>query len=251
MILEKKREFIHSWYVFLMTFLTIAFLLTNKKLIFDFPLLFFMMFVFLKNGLCFSQFKKIVFFALVFSFSFFIINVLYPAEVLKLGATYQIYYLDIPKVAFWKALNTMVRLLFISLLSMSSTIAIDYTKVILYLISKKGLNVFWGYPLLLALNSIALFKKEFERIKINARLRNLPYKDKFSLFFPMLVFSIRHSQRGAMSLVTRGLSNNKNFYFNYGLSPIDKMWGMIFLTLYLIMLVVCLVGALQCSAITL
>ncbi len=233
MINEKSKEFIHSWYIVLMTFFTLVFLLANKKLMMDLPLIFFMMYVFHKNGLTFYKIKRILFFAFIFSFSFFIISILYPAEALKTGVNYHFYYFEIPVVVFWKALSTMIRLFFVSFLSMSSTIAIDYSKVILYLISEKGLNVFWGYPLLLALNSISLFKKEFERIRINARLRNLPNKDKFSLLFPMLIFAIRHSQRGAMSLVTRGLNNHRNFYFNYSLSPIDKRWGIVFLTIYL------------------
>ena len=243
MIHEKPREFIHSWYVFMMTLLTLIFLLTNKKLMLDLPLVFFMIYVFLKNGLLFSKLKENIFFAFVFSFSFFFIGILYPAKALMTGASYSICYLEIPVVVFRKAFFTMIRLFFISLLSMSSSTIINYTKVILYLISEKGLSVFWGYPLLLALNSISLFKKEFERIRINARLRNLPLKDKFSLFFPMLIFAIRHSQRGAMSLVTRGLNNHRKFYFNYGLSPLDKRWGIIFLTIYLLIIGAFLHGA--------
>jgi energy-coupling factor transporter transmembrane protein EcfT len=100
------------------------------------------------------------------------------------------------------------------------------------LIVHKGLKLFWGYPILLALNSIALFKEEYDRIKINARLRDLPFKDQFMLFFPLLVFAIRHSQRGALSLVTRGLNQQKTFYFSYGLSFDDKKRLFLFWLIY-------------------
>jgi hypothetical protein len=86
------------------------------------------------------------------------------------------------------------------------------------------------------MNSIALFKDEFDRIKVNARLRDLPLKDRLSIFFPLLVFAIRHSQRGALSLVTRGLSDQKSFYFSYDISSLDKNIFKVFLLIYLILI---------------
>jgi energy-coupling factor transporter transmembrane protein EcfT len=191
--------------------------------------------IFFKNGLEFLVFKRILLYAFLFSFSFLMINVLYPSSALKMGKIYQIGHVKIYYASLMQATQTMIRLFFISFFSMSSGAVIDYTKVVLYLIVHRGLRPFWGYPLLLALNSIALFKKEFERIRINARFRNLPLKDKLSLFFPLLVFAIRHSQRGALSLVTRGLNDKKNFYFSYHLSHQDKKWPKIFWPFYLIL----------------
>jgi energy-coupling factor transporter transmembrane protein EcfT len=130
----------------------------------------------------------------------------------------------------------MLRLMLVSFLSMASGVVIDYTKVVLHLIVHKGLRLFWGYPFLLALNSIALFKSEFERIRINSRLRDLPWKDQLSLFFPLLVFAIRHSQRGALALVTRGLSDEKTFYFSYDLSPSDKFLFRLFLVSFVFLI---------------
>jgi energy-coupling factor transporter transmembrane protein EcfT len=85
-----------------------------------------------------------------------------------------------------------------------------------------------GYPLLIAMNSILLFKEEFDRIKLSAKFRGLGLKDRLFALFPLLVFAIRHSQRGSLSLVTRGLNPNKSFYFGYEISIQDRKWLSIF-----------------------
>jgi energy-coupling factor transporter transmembrane protein EcfT len=169
------------------------------------------------------------------SFGLFFLNVLYPAKELQTGEVYQISRFVIYQASVTKALSGMIRLFLASFLSMSSGAVIDYTKVVLHLIVHKGLKLFWGYPILLAMNSIALFKEEFERIRINAKLRELPWQDQLSLFFPLLVFAIRHSQRGALSLVTRGLNHQKSFYFSYDLSELDKLRLRLFLSAYLLL----------------
>lgn len=203
---HQKEEFLHSWYVLIITFFSLLFLLINRGFALDFILSAVVFFIYFKNGLEFSKFRKLFFYAFVFSFSIFVLNILHPAKDFSTN----------------KAFKTMLRLFLVSLLSMTSGSIIDYTKVILHLIVHKGLRLFWGYPMLLAMNSISLFKKEYERIKINAKLRGLPFKDRLSIFFPLLVFAIRHSQRGALSLVTRGLNQEKSFYFSYDVSVKDK-----------------------------
>lgn len=218
----EMREFLHSWYLLLITFLALLFLLLNRRFILDLPLCLVVFALYFKSGLKFSRFRKIFVYAFLFGFGIFILNILYPAKQLRVGDVYQVLQMTIYKASWDKALATMLRLFLVSLLSMCSASVIDYTKVILHLIVHKGLRPFWGYPMLLAMNSIALFKEEFNRIRINARLRDLPYKDQLTLFFPLLVFAIRHSQRGALSLVTRGLNQRKSFYYSYDLRNQDK-----------------------------
>lgn len=221
--LSEIRESVHSWYVLVMTFYALIFLLTNKNLWLDWPLILFMLMVYFKNGLGIRELWRFSLYAFFFSFSLFVISVLYPKASLK------------PSEVYPKATLTMIRLFLVSLLSMSSGVVINYTKVVLHLIVDKGLKPYWGYPMLLAMNSVALFKKEFERIKINARFRGLPWKDQLSLVFPLLVFAIRHSQRGALSLVTRGLNNQKSFYFTYEVNSVDRKWLILFWSIYLVL----------------
>lgn len=232
---NRPHEFVHSWYLLLMTFFSLLFLLVNRNLLLDIPLLFFLFPIFFKNGLKKENFLQFCGYAFLFSFGLFLINILYPAASLKTGVVYRLNYFEIHHTALLKALDTMARLFLVSLLSMSSGAGINYSLVVLYLIVHKRLRLFWGYPLLLALNSISLFKKEFERIRINAHLRDLPFKDQVSLFFPLLVFAIRHSQRGALSLVTRGLNEEKSFYFTYDLAATDKFWLKLFWIIYFVL----------------
>ncbi len=229
---QEKNEYLHSWYVLIITFFSLVFLLLNRYLIIDAFLVFFVFTIYFKNGLNISKFKKLFFYAFLFSFGLFVLNVLYPAKELQKGAIYSIGKLTFYGASIDKSLTSLYRLFLVSLLSMSSGVVIDYTKVILHLIVHKGLKLFWGYPLLLAMNSVALFKEEFDRIKINAKMRNLPLKDKLFLFFPLLVFAIRHSQRGALSLVTRGLNEKKTFYFSYDVTNSDKKRLFLFWVVY-------------------
>ncbi len=213
---KREQEFFHSWYLLIVTFLSLLFLFINHKYILNLSLFIFCLYLYFKNGLELSSFIRIVRYAFAFSLSIFVLNILYQR-----GGN-----------SLVKAGETSTHLFLIALLSMSSTAAIDFSKVVLYLIVHMGLRLFWGYPMLLAINSLALLKEEFERIKINARFRNLPLKDKVFIFFPLLVFAIRHSQRGALSLVTRGLSHQKSFYFSYELSFRDKTILLVFCSLY-------------------
>jgi hypothetical protein len=231
----RPREYLHSWYLLQITFFTLAFLLINRNLILDLPLVVVTLYFYFKNGLSISKFKRLFIYAFIFSFGLFFLNVLYQAKELQTGEVYQISRFVIYQASVTKALSGMIRLFLASFLSMSSGAVIDYTKVVLHLIVHKGLKLFWGYPILLAMNSIALFKEEFERIRINAKLRELPWQDQLSLFFPLLVFAIRHSQRGALSLVTRGLNHQKSFYFSYDLSELDKLRLRLFLSAYLLL----------------
>lgn len=232
----RPREYIHSWYLLNISILSLFFLLINRNIYFDLPLLIINFYFFFKNGLSVSKFRRLLFYAFSFSFGIFILNVLFPSQLLKSGKVFHFFNFIFYQNSLESGFSLMLRLMLVSFLSMASGVVIDYTKVVLHLIVHKGLRLFWGYPFLLALNSIALFKSEFERIRINSRLRDLPWKDQLSLFFPLLVFAIRHSQRGALALVTRGLSDEKTFYFSYDLSPTDKFLFRLFLVSFVFLI---------------
>lgn len=220
--MERQREYIHSWYTFIITAASLMFLLLNKNLAISVVLILGVLFLFLKNGLGPQKLIKILSYAFFFSFTLFLLAVFNPSKTLQSGEVYELLNMTFYKSSVDKAFMTMMKLFMVSFLSICSSSAIDYTKVILHLIVHKGLKLIWGYPFLLAINSITLLRDEYERIRLNAHLRQLPFKDKIFLFFPLLVFAIRHSQRGALSLVTRGLNDQKTFYFSYDLTWTDK-----------------------------
>ena len=105
-----------------------------------------------------------------------------------------------------------IRLYFLFSVSMFSFAAIEFDKVFTYLMATKKLKVTWGYSMFIAMNSLQLLKKEQERINFNAKLRGVKWHQRYLTFFPLLVFAIRHSERGAMALVTRGINPDKLFY---------------------------------------
>ncbi|QDK40503.1 hypothetical protein DOM21_03330 [Bacteriovorax stolpii] len=236
--LEPKAEFIHSWYLLIISFFTFIFLLASNVLWANFALTLFMLFLFKKNGLSNRVLLKLSLYAGFFAFMFLLLNLLYPGEKLRVGEQVSIFSWSVYKAALINGLQNFARLFMLTLVSMSSTYTIIYTKVILYLIIHKGLKVIMGYPLLIALNSILLFKEEFDRIRLSARFRGLGWWDRLFVLFPLLVFAIRHSQRGSLSLVTRGLNPNKSFYFGYDLSARDRKWLRGFFLFYVLLVAI-------------
>lgn len=227
-----KAEFVHSWYLLIMSFLTFVFLLASNVLWANLALSFLILYLYCKNGLSAKILFKLSCYAFFFALLFLILNLLYPGEKLRVGEQVTFISITVYKAALFNGLKNFARLFMLTLVSMSSTYIISYTKVILYLIIHKGLKVVMGYPLLIALNSILLFKEEFDRIRLSARFRGLGWWDRLFVLFPLLVFAIRHSQRGSLSLVTRGLNPNKSFYFGYELSARDRKWLRLFLLTY-------------------
>ncbi len=224
---QRDVEFIHSWYLLIICFLSLIFLLISSNHYSNTVLTAVVYFLFFKNKLSIKQFFKLLVYAFTFSFMFFLLTLLYTNDTYQTGVVHKVsflhFYFSVYEASLNKALLIFYRLFFLTIVSMGSSQVINYTKVILYLVIHWGLKVFWGYPLLIALNSILLFKDEFERIKLSARFRGLGWIDRIFLFFPLLVFAIRHSQRGSLSLVTRGLNPHKSFYFTYALRLRDRM----------------------------
>lgn len=231
--LETKKEFIHSWYLLIMSLFGLVFLLASRTLPLNIFMAGFLLYLYKKNGLPNKVLFRLSVFALIFSSMFLFLNLLYPGEKLQVGEQISIGQFTFYKAALMNGLINFARLFMLSLVSMCSTYAIVYTKVILYLIIHKGLKVIMGYPLLIALNSILLFKEEFDRIRLSARFRGLGWWDRLFVLFPLLVFAIRHSQRGSLSLVTRGLNPNKSFYFGYDIVPNDRKWLRVFFLMFI------------------
>lgn len=231
--LEAKNEYIHSWYLLIMSGFGLVFLLASTTLPLNLLMASFLLFLYKKNGLKNIVMFRLMAYALVFSSMFLFLNLLYPGEKLKIGEQITLGSFTFYKAALMNGLINFARLFMLSLVSMCSTYSIIYTKVILHLIIHKGLKVVMGYPLLIALNSILLFKEEFNRIKLSARFRGLGWWDRIFVLFPLLVFAIRHSQRGSLSLVTRGLNPNKSFYFGYDIVPSDRKWLRFFFFMFI------------------
>lgn len=139
-----KSEFIHSWPLFIISFVTLLFILINRQLGFNLPLLIFAYYLYFKNGLILRDFLKFFSAAFFFSFGLFLLNVIYPSSKNQIGETVYIFGSSFYKTAITIGLMKMQRIFIISLFSMSSAKVIDYTKLILYLIVHKGLKLFWG-----------------------------------------------------------------------------------------------------------
>lgn len=217
-MIKAKVEYLHSWYLLLMSLLTLLFLLLSPYPLANAVLVLLIHYFCFKNGMTGRILFRHIFYSLLFAAMMFGMNYLWRSVR--------------GEVNIIETLNLSGKLFLLVLASMASARFINYTKVIMYLIIHQGLKVLWGYPLMIALNSIVLFKEEYEKIKLSGRLRNLSAKDKVGLLFPLLVFAIRHSQRGSLSLVTRGLHPSKSFYFSYETTRHDKKIFLSFMVAY-------------------
>lgn len=115
---------------------------------------------------------------------------------------------------------------------------VNVRDVISCLLQRGWLSMQIAYAMMVGIGSIDLMRDETRRISLNAKLRGLTWRQRFLQWIPLLVFALRHAQRGAMSLRARGLNQNKSFYYNYqatraqGFRMLGLIACMVALTLY-------------------
>lgn len=156
---------------------------------------------FLYLGLPFLRFLKISIFTLAFTGIYLLMVLLFPN----------------PERSF--EISVFIRLFFVSTLSVSSIGVIHGEVVLLYLAQQKKFPVMLIYPLLFSMSSIGVFKQKFELYKLNHRLRQTKGWILPKLLFQFLVFTLRFSESGALSLIARGLSENKLYYYDFAIVP--------------------------------
>lgn len=114
-------------------------------------------------------------------------------------------------------ISVFIRLFFVSTLSVSSLEIIYGEVVLLYLAQQKKFPVMLIYPLLFSLSSIGLFKQKFELYRLNHQMRQTKGWVLPKILFQFLVFTLRFSESGALSLIARGLSENKFYYYDFSI----------------------------------
>lgn len=221
--LTKEKEFIHSSCLLAVAFMTILLVFIMQSF-FVRPLLLVPVFYFyFRNGLKFKIVLNLFFISLFFSFTFFVLGILYPTTRYLQGELITIFGGQFYLLALKQGLSNMFRLFLVSFISMASVYALSYEKVILWMLQSRMISTQVGYPILIALNAISLFKSEFQKMKMSLRLRGIKHFQFIYTLFPLLVFSVRQSQRGALSLITRGMNQNKTYYFDYSIKKNDMM----------------------------
>ncbi|MCM2354622.1 MAG: hypothetical protein NDI63_13475 [Pseudobdellovibrio sp.] len=113
--------------------------------------------------------------------------------------------------------SVFIRLFFVSTLSLSSLEIIYGEVILLYLAQQKKFPVIFIYPLLFSLSSIGLFKQKFELYRLNHQMRQTKGWVLPKILFQFLVFTLRFSESGALSLIARGLSENKFYYYDFSI----------------------------------
>jgi energy-coupling factor transporter transmembrane protein EcfT len=142
--------------------------------------------------------------------------------------------LNVPKALVVNQFKVFLQVGLVSSVSFLSMRLIKFEKLLIFLMQNKWIGAYLGYPILLALNSVKLLKSEFEKIKLNVKMRKLAPWQRINLIFPLLVFAIRHADRGALSLITRGLNEEKFYYFEVDLKVIDKIIILLFCLIVLV-----------------
>lgn len=219
----RKKEMVHSLVTFILLISALFLILLSKQYFQIVGIWVGTLFYFNYLKIETKKMGKYLLFAMAFSFTYFLLNLLFPKDY---GANDQFVYFFKMKISVMQlshAAFITFKIIALSHLSMCSNLVINYTNIILYLISKNKMETSSAYPLLVAINSIVLIKEEFYKIQINARQRKFSFSKRVNTLFPLMVFAIRHSQRGALSLVTRGLNETRSFYYQYDLDRMDKI----------------------------
>lgn len=218
---SNQKEKIHSMVLGILTFVGLIFILLPSTPQFKVGTWLIVLGLYFYKGLKLKTALRLILYALFFSVMFLVLFLLYPSERHVSGEDIVIYKYSVNSGVLKEAISSFLRIAALSHLSMASSIVISYSHIILLLLSKGKIRSTIGYPLMVALNSINLFKDEFNRIKLANKFRGLGTYRSLFIVFPLLVFAIRHSQRGALSLVTRGINTKKRYYYNYDMNSLD------------------------------
>ena len=236
MQLNDFNEKIHSYKILQITAVACLYCFVISKAVFYVPSLMLVTMLFLWCGLEFKLIFKILCISVAFGFSFFILAIVFPSKMFEqtdmlqfAGLRISIDLLKIQSLIF-------LRIVCISSISIMSAYLINYEKIFIYLMNKKKMSAQTGYALILALNSIALMKSELSKINLNARFRGVVFYKRVNVLFSLLVFTIKHADRGAMSLITRGLTSEKLFYYDSSMRPIDKTVAYLFFLIHFLLL---------------
>jgi hypothetical protein len=236
MKLKFFEEKIDSLVLLMITTLSYLYFFYIENQLFYLPVFIFLMILYNQNNVSLLQILKFSAGAITFSFLHSTAMLVSSHDMIA-SATDKIvhfYFLNFSENSLRLQLKVFIKISTISSLSISSIYSLNFEKIIIQSMQRKWLRPNLGYPLLLAFNSIASIKSEFQKIKINAAFRNISYFKQFNILFSLLVFSIRHAERGAMSLLTRGISENKHFYFNTSMKRSDYVISALFISLIIL-----------------
>lgn len=107
-----------------------------------------------------------------------------------------------------------VRLFSISFISIIYMLHLNMIHTIYFFMIKLKLSPKYGYPIIVAINSIGFLKKEYLRIRAINKMRFYTNRISFSLIYTILVNSIRYSNAAASMMEARGINSNKTFIYN-------------------------------------
>lgn len=141
--------------------------------------------------------------AFVLSISIWLLNVFFHAEELT------------QQQAMVNANQTALKIWSLTWVALLSSQMVNVRDVFTFALQRKWLSSQIAYASLVGIGAIGLMRTEARRIGLNAKLRGIKGLQRFSQWIPLLIFALRHAQRGAMSLRARGICTNKHFYYNY------------------------------------
>ncbi len=231
MKLNSFEENIHSNVFFLVSLLFACFVFTTSNYYCFLVLYLFSLILALIQGVSIDRILVTMFTSFVFSFFCAYFILFFPNEKYAQSEMIRFFEKDFPKELALNQFRVFIQVGLVSNISFLYMRIIKFEKVMIYLMKKKWISAHLGYPILLALNSIEMLKTEYEKININAKMRGFNLLQKINMLFPLLVYAIRHADRGAMSLITRGLNEEKAYYFDVSLALIDKILMLIFIIL--------------------
>lgn len=106
-----------------------------------------------------------------------------------------------------------VGILLMTMLSLMGATIFNFPRLISFFMINKIITPTLGHTLIIAYNALIPLQHQWMNLQFMARLRGMRGFKRIWLIFPLFVFSVRHAERGSLSLVARGINNNKRFYF--------------------------------------
>lgn len=235
----------HSINFLILYLLSIIPILLRPKLYFNLIYSIFPILIFLYYGLNIKNLLKSFLLSIIPSLSYFIMILFFAEENINNGIIYNkslnLFIINIRLNIFSNqleyALAGSLRIFLLSFLSFTTTFMIDIWQIFKFLMAKKIISFSYGYAFSIALNSVSSIIDEVKRINFLMKSRKI--KPFYKGFLPILVFGIRYSELAAISLISRGFSEDRTI-FNVEKIDIKEFIGIIIIGF--IVMVMLLIG---------
>lgn len=213
--MEKKINSLNILIIYLLTMIPIF---LKPKLYFNLIYSIIPILIYLYYKLSIKNLIKSFIVSIIPSLSYLIMIILFAEENLKKGRNQTILFnlfgstlsFKIYKQQIDYAISASLRIFLLSFISFTTTFMLDVWQLFKIIMEKKVISFSFCYAFSIALNSVSSILDEFKRVNFLMKTRKI--RPFYKGFLPILIYGIRYSELAAISLFSRGFSEERTIF---------------------------------------